>query len=447
MSNNQKGKLFSNDIIQNFLEKDGSFSMGENDKFIEIASSLAYYLKSFSNIKRLLDYISLILKHTFNQQLSIVIPLNEKGEIWKENITFAGATKNLQIDGEIKSYLINFDFSKNFKLKEINSFEKLLNNKFKEYIIKSYKVLSRGKCRGFVYTFNQNTSNEYVNNERNLNFIVSCLAVGLENYWLIKIKKKHENVDREISIGAEIQSQLLPDYCPIIFGVDLAAHCRPALQLGGDYYDFMSLKTNISERRREKARWALVIGDVMGKGIPAGLLMTMLRGMLRAEVLTGLPPDRILHDLNQLAIYDLDQSHRFITLFYSDYDPRTKKLRFANAAHNPPLLWKSSEQKIIKLDTEGLVLGLQNDSEYQCGQIQLYENDIILYYTDGVTDSSNSLGERFDEERLIKSFSKLCQQSLKSKEILNNIFKTLDEFTGKHRQLEDDASMVVFKLD
>lgn len=307
--------------------------------------------------------------------------------------------------------------------------------------------MSRGKCRGFVYTFKQNTSNEYIYNERNLNFIISCLAVGLENYWLIKIKKKHENVDREISIGAEIQSQLLPDYCPIIFGVDLAAHCRPALQLGGDYYDFMSLKTNISERRREKARWALVIGDVMGKGIPAGLLMTMLRGMLRAEVLTGLPPDRILHDLNQLAIYDLDQSHRFITLFYSDYDPRTKKLRFANAAHNPPLLWKSSEQKIIKLDTEGFVLGLQNDSEYQCGQIQLNENDTILYYTDGVTDSSNSLGERFDEERLIKSFSKLCQQSLKSKEILNNIFKTLDEFTGKHRQLEDDASMVVFKLD
>jgi sigma-B regulation protein RsbU (phosphoserine phosphatase) len=273
------------------------------------------------------------------------------------------------------------------------------------------------------------------------------LAIGLENYSLIKAKKKHENVDREISIGAEIQSQLLPDYCPTIYGVDLAAHCRPALQLGGDYYDFMSLKTNISEKRREKARWALVIGDVMGKGLPAGLLMTMLRGMLRAEVLTGLPPDRILHDLNQLAIYDLDQSHRFITLFYSDYDPRTKKLRYANAAHNPPLLWKSSEQKIIKLDSEGFVLGLQNDAEYQCGQIQLNKNDAILYYTDGITDTSNALGERFDEERLIQSFSKLCQQSLKSKDILNKIYKILDEFTGKNRQLEDDASIVVFQLD
>jgi len=254
--------------------------------------------------------------------------------------------------------------------------------------------------------------------DSNFNAILNSLAIGLENYFLIKTKKKHENVDREISTGAEIQSQLLPDYCPIIYGVDLAAHCRPALQLGGDYYDFMCLKTNISEKRKEKARWALVIGDVMGKGIPAGLLMTMLRGMLRAEVLTGLPPDRILHDLNQLAINDLDQSHRFVTLFYSDYDPRTKKLRYANAAHNPPLLWKSSDQKIIRLDAKGFVLGLQKDAEYLCGEIKLNQNDLVLYYTDGVIDTSNSLGQRFDEERLIKILTKLCKHSYTSQEIL-----------------------------
>ena len=134
-------------------DRDYKLSLDENDKFIEIVSSLSYYLKSFSNIKRFLDYISLILKHTFNQQLSLVIPLNEKGEIWKENIKFAGATKNLKMDGEIKSYFNNFDFSKSFKLKDDISFEKVLNNQFKEYVIKSYKVLSRGKCRGFVYTF------------------------------------------------------------------------------------------------------------------------------------------------------------------------------------------------------------------------------------------------------------------------------------------------------
>ena len=446
MEGKQKEKLFSSKFIQDYLENQSKSNSNEKDKIAEISSSLIFYLKSFSNIKKLLDYVCLIFKHIFHQKLILIIPLNEDGAIWEENIKISSNIQFLQIEQEIISFLLNFKFSKNFKIKEILEFESALNNTFKEYRIESEKILSRGKCRGFVYVFDNSALNKEIINDQDFNLIINCLAIGLENHWLLKTKKKHENVDREISTGAEIQSQLLPDYCPIISGVDLAAHCRPALKLGGDYYDFMSLKTNISDKRKEKARWALVIGDVMGKGIPAGLLMTMLRGMLRAEVLTGLPPDRILRDLNQLAINDLDQSHRFVTLFYSDYDPRTKKLRYSNAAHNPPLLWRSSEQSIVKLDTEGLVLGLQKDAEYNCGEIKLKKNDVLFYYTDGVTDTSNALGERFDEERLINILSKLCKQSYSSQEILNKIFKKLDNFTGQNRHLEDDASIVVFKL-
>ncbi|KGG08553.1 PP2C family protein-serine/threonine phosphatase [Prochlorococcus marinus] len=446
MDNNQKEKIFSNKVVQNFLENDPKFTLKNKYKFAEIASSLAYYLKSFSNINKLLDYVCLIFKHIFSENIILIIPLNYEGEIWNENIKISVNYEYSTIQEAINSFLDQFHFSKNFKIKEIVTFENALKNKFKEYKIEAKKIISRGKCRGFIYIFSEDISRKSITEDSNFNFIENCLAVGLENYYLIKTKKKHENVDREISTGAEIQSQLLPDYCPIIHGIDMAAHCRPAFQLGGDYYDFMCLKTNISEKRKEKSRWAFVIGDVMGKGIPAGLLMTMLRGMLRAEVLTGLPPDRILHDLNQLAINDLDQSHRFVTLFYSDYDPRTRKLRFANAAHNPPLLWKSSDQKIIRLDAKGFVLGLQKDAEYHCGEIKLNQNDLVLYYTDGVIDTSNSLGQRFDEERLIKTLTKLCKQSYTSQEILNKIFKKLDDFTGQNRHLEDDASMVIFQL-
>ncbi|MBO6959726.1 MAG: serine/threonine-protein phosphatase [Prochlorococcus marinus CUG1438] len=446
MKNNHKEKIFSNKFIQQFLDKESSLSPKKINKFSEIASSLAYYLKSFSNINKLLDYVCLILKHVFNEKIILIIPLNSEGDIWHENIKISASTEFIKIQEEINCFFNQFNFSKNFKIKEIQIFENNLKNNFRDYKIETEKIISRGKCRGFIYIFSNNSSGKSITDDSNFTFIQNCLAVGLENYCLIKTKKKHENVDREISTGAEIQSQLLPEYCPIIYGVDVAAHCRPALQLGGDYYDFMCLKTNISEKRKEKARWALVIGDVMGKGIPAGLLMTMLRGMLRAEVLTGLPPDRILHDLNQLAINDLDQSHRFVTLFYSDYDPRTRKLRFANAAHNPPLLWKNSNQEIIKLDAEGFVLGLQKEAEYCCGEIKLKENDLLLYYTDGVIDTSNSLGERFEEERLIKTLTKLCKQSYTSQEILNKLFKKLDDFTGQNRHLEDDASMVVFQL-
>ena len=423
--------------------------LGKNqDKFLELILSLTYYLRLFSNLKRFLEYVSLVSKYFINQEFSLLIPLDEKGQISSENICFSDKKLGDQTILDLQKFCHSNGLFSNFKLKNINIFERFLEEKFDEYIFKSHKIISRGKCRGFFYVFYKKTDHQKFELDKNsINILVNLLAVGIENYLLLKINKKHENVDREISSGAEIQSRLLPDFCPKIFGIDLAAHCRPALQLGGDYFDFMSIKPNVGEKRLQRGRWALVIGDVMGKGIPAGLLMTMLRGMLRAEVLTGLPPDRILHDLNQLAIYDLDQSHRFVTLFYSDYDPRTKKLRFANAAHNPPLLWRGSTKKIIKLDAEGYVIGLQKDAEYQCVEIQLESSDLVLYYTDGITDTSNSSGERFGEKNLINTFTKLCKKELSSQSILNEIFKTLDKYSGNKQTFDDDASIVIFKLE
>ena len=420
----------------------------KQDKFLELILSLTFYLKLFSSLKRFLEYVSLVSKYFINQEFSLLIPLDEKGQIWDENICFSDNKLRDQTILDLQKFCHQNHFFNNFKLKNIDVFEKFLEEKYDLFVFKRYKIVSRGKCRGFFYVFYKKRESQKIELDNNsINILVNLLAVGIENYLLLKINKKHENVDREISSGAEIQSRLLPDFCPKIFGIDLAAHCRPALKLGGDYFDFMSIKPNVGEQRRQSGRWALVIGDVMGKGIPAGLLMTMLRGMLRAEVLTGLPPDRILHDLNQLAIYDLDQSHRFVTLFYSDYDPRTKKLRFANAAHNPPLLWRSSTNKIIKLDAEGYVLGLQKDAEYQCGEIQLETSDLILYYTDGITETSNSEGDRFGEKKLMNIFSRLCKKKLCSQVILNEIFKTLDKYSGNKKTPDDDASIVIFKLE
>ena len=100
----------------------------------------------------------------------------------------------------------------------------------------------------------------------------------------------------------------------------------------------------------------------------------------------------------------------------------------------------------FKVRYRRICFGFTKNAEYQCGEIKLNKNDILLYYTDGVTDTSNALGERFGEEKLIKILSKFCKQSLSSQEILNKIFKKLDDFTGQNRHLEDDASIVVFQL-
>jgi len=182
LTNNQKEKIFSNKFIQNFLENDSKVTLKNEYKFAEIASSLAYYLKSFSNINKLLDYVSLIFKHIFSENIILIIPLNYEGEIWNENIKISVNHKNLTIQEEINSFLNQFHFSKNFKIKEILTFENALKNKFKEYKIDSKKIISRGKCRGFIYIFSEDMSRQSITEDSNFNFIKNCLAVGLENH-------------------------------------------------------------------------------------------------------------------------------------------------------------------------------------------------------------------------------------------------------------------------
>ena len=132
MSINQKEKFFSNKFIQEFLDNEKNTSFIGNDKFIEIVFSLAYYLKSFSNIKRFLDYISLISKHIFEHQLILIIPLTNEGEIWQENIKFSGDMKILKNDIN-KTFFEKLKLSKNFKIKEISIFE--------NYLMKNPKIV------------------------------------------------------------------------------------------------------------------------------------------------------------------------------------------------------------------------------------------------------------------------------------------------------------------
>ncbi len=138
MTNNQREKIFSNKFIQNFLENEPTVIQNKY-KFAEIASSLAYYLKSFSNINKLLDYVSLIFKHIFSKNIILIIPLNYEGEIWNENIKISVNYEYLTVEEEINCFLNQFHFSKNFKIKEILTFENALKNKFKEYKIESKK--------------------------------------------------------------------------------------------------------------------------------------------------------------------------------------------------------------------------------------------------------------------------------------------------------------------
>ena len=414
----------------------------------DLLLSLSFALRNFTNLQRFLELIPLLVTQLVGVKGSLLIPFQDNGSVWREQLQMFPSEENQEIFRQL--FLFQEGLKIGFGMQDTNIaiLDRLVQRHFDSFNVIATSIVSRGRQRGRLYVFDQKGIDFASNiHRKHVQLVADLTGVAIENDAIFQIIRNHEKVDRQISIGAEIQSQLLPDKCPTIEGVELAACCRPAFQVGGDYYDFMPTRPDLTDESKSNGRWAFVIGDVMGKGVPAGLLMTMLRGMLRAEVLSGLPPDSILHDLNQLALEDLTQSHRFVTLFYSDFDARSRKLRFANAAHNPPLLWSANSKSIKRLDAPGLLIGLQPEAEYGCGEIILQPGDVLVYYTDGVTEAPGISGERFDENRLKNFLDRFAREGLGAQQILNKLFERLDNFVGVgDHHLEDDASIVVLKV-
>ncbi|MBM5807797.1 MAG: PP2C family protein-serine/threonine phosphatase [Cyanobacteria bacterium M_surface_10_m2_179] len=409
----------------------------------ELLASLGFALRSFTNLSRFLELVPLVATRLVEAEGAVLVVVHADGRLWRE-----------QLHGgppELLRQLASLPDDELLQASGEEAVAALLDRLVRRHLgdrpLFATSVSARGHGRGRLYVFGPRSGLSWSDSHRrHVQLVADLTAVAIESEQLLQEARLHERVDRQLSTGAEIQAQLLPDHCPVIEGVELAARCRPAFQVGGDYYDFIPTRPQLLGRRREQGRWALVVGDVMGKGVPAGLLMTLLRGMLRAEVLSGHPPDRILHDLNQLAQEDLAQSHRFVTLFYSDYDPRTRLLRYANAAHNPPLIWRRLRNAVERLDAPGLLIGLQPEASYGCEQIVLDPGDVLLCYTDGVTEASGLNGERFDEDRLIQALQAACRSGVGAQGVLDQVFARLDRFMGPDRSLDDDASLVVLKV-
>jgi sigma-B regulation protein RsbU (phosphoserine phosphatase) len=409
----------------------------------ELLASLGFALRSFTNLGRFLELVPLVAARLVEAEGAVLIPFHPDGRLWREQL-HGGPPELLRALASLSDQTL-LQASGDEAVAQL--LDRLVRRQLTDRPLFATSVVARSRSRGRLYVYGPRSGLSWSDSyRRNAQLVADLTGVAIESEQLLQEARRHERVERQLSTGAEIQAQLLPDHCPVIEGVELAARCRPAFQVGGDYYDFIPTRPQLLGRRREQGRWALVVGDVMGKGVPAGLLMTLLRGMLRAEVLSGHPPDRILHDLNQLAQEDLAQSHRFVTLFYSDYDPRTRLLRYANAAHNPPLIWRRMRHAVDRLDAPGLLIGLQPEAEYGCEQIVLDPGDVLLCYTDGVTEASGLNGERFDEERLIAALQAACRSGVGAQGILDQLFARLDRFVGPDRQLDDDASMVVLKV-
>lgn len=242
-----------------------------------------------------------------------------------------------------------------------------------------------------------------------------------------------KTLQREINLAKNIQSKLLNGETPKFEGGEVIGTSLPARLIGGDYYDFYPLANG-------KIR--IVIGDVMGKGIPAAMLMILTRGAFRSAAEITQSPGETLNSMNQALYKDLRTLKSFVTLFCADWDPHTSTLTFANAGHNIPL--HINGEIIEELPkTRGIMVGGLPNQVYQDVSIQLNNQDSILFYTDGIVEAQNKDGEQYKVERLIETLYENKEKNVE--DIQNNVLESVSQFTKGVPQ-KDDITMVTLKV-
>ena len=423
----------------------------EQNKIQNLLSSLGFALRSFNNLNQFLELTPLMAARVTDAEVGALILSQPDGSLRLEQLYSQNSTSQkfkTAIEQAIRQATTD-------KASAAPTGLPALDQHIRQQLEKTWligtPILVKKTERGRLYVLSSNPEYQWTQTRQKLvQLVADQTAVAIANHELTVELRSRERQDRELEIASEIQLRLLPRKCPTIQGVELAARCKTASRVGGDYYDF--IPANYDKLRQNQAitqasgPWSIVIGDVMGKGVPAGLIMTMTRGMLRAEVLNRHSPARILQHLNRVMYADLENSHRFVTLFYSEYDPQTGTLVFSNAAHNPPLLWQAKSRSIVQLDTVGMLIGLDADSQYDDDQVQLTAGDKIIYYTDGFTDVINQNGDHFDEENLRSAFSWACQQYDSSQAILDYLFEQVEQFIGSGNIHSDDMTLIVMQI-
>jgi phosphoserine phosphatase RsbU/P len=244
---------------------------------------------------------------------------------------------------------------------------------------------------------------------------------------------QRERNNREMEIAREVQERLFPQEMPELPGAKIAGFCRPALGVGGDYYDVIDLGDG---------RVGLAVGDVSGKGISAALLMASLRASLRGVTLDS-PRDfaKLMHQVNRL-VYEASASNRYATFFFASYDPATRALDCVNAGHNPPVVLRGSET--IRLEADGPVVGLLPFAPYTEQTMTLEPGDLLILYTDGISEAMTKDDEEWGEERMIESARASLYKS--ASEVLDDLFVAADKFTAGAPQ-HDDMTLLVLKLE
>ncbi|MBX3288801.1 MAG: SpoIIE family protein phosphatase [Acidobacteria bacterium] len=277
---------------------------------------------------------------------------------------------------------------------------------------------------------------------RLLRSVAAQTGLALENSRLTaevaREAAQKERLNAELEIAREVQERLFPQELPCVEGLDYYGACRPALGVGGDYYDFLTLPDG---------KFGIAIGDVSGKGIGASLMMASLQASLRGQALhAGDNLAALMEHINSL-VYEASTSNRYATFFYAQYDPASRVLSYVNAGHNPPFLLRGSgdDIEVIKLETGGPVIGMLPAMlvSYEQGSVELQNGDLLVGFTDGISEAMNPDEEEWGEDALLEEVKKLKNRP--ARKILDEIVDSADRFADGAKQ-HDDMTMVVVSV-
>jgi serine phosphatase RsbU (regulator of sigma subunit) len=293
---------------------------------------------------------------------------------------------------------------------------------------------TKDRIIGLIYLDSPFILREFTKDDLSLVTVMANIAaIRIENARLAEVEQAERIMARDLSQAAEIQGRMLPEKAPDVPGADLAGFNMACRTVGGDYYDFFTYPDG---------RVALALGDVSGKGMPASLMMMALHA--RVEVLAE-DPGNLAHFMTRLnkTTCATCPSNRFITFFFSVLNAATGELAYANAGHNPPILLRSNGDAEM-LEGGGPVLGVLSIAPYGEMHAHLDHGDMLVLYTDGVTEANNAAYEEFDEERFIEVLK--ANRTLPAAAIVQAVIQAVTEFAAGAPQADDITLLVAKRL-
>lgn len=292
-------------------------------------------------------------------------------------------------------------------------------------------LLVKGKELGVIFIIED--KNKFIgNDEETISALTIQVAIAINNAKIYADLRVKERISQELEVASRIQKTILPKNITNIYGLQIANYFEPAKEVGGDYYDYTV---------KDDENVSITIADVSGKGVPAAFLMALGRSILKTLERQGQSPADNIRNLNQIIYPDITED-MFITMLHSNFNNKTKILTYSNAGHNPLIVYRAKEDKVELHSVKGVAIGFVQGYNYKQGELKLEKGDIVLYYTDGITEAENPNKELFGFERLEKVIYDNRYNDVDT--IKENILNEINIFRRDYPQV-DDLTFVVIK--